>query len=497
MKCLLWISTLLALVAYICGPVGDPDLWWHIVVGDWILAHGRLPVQDHWNLFGRGEAWMAYSWSNEIVYALVDRLAGVEGLYFAKLFLSVALALSLGFVYSKVSKSWFLGLCLALFAFASTHGHLTLRPQTFTWILFIWLLYLAHLFSKNGLNWRVALFTFLTFCLWANTHITTALGLIALAFFIAFERQSLREKLLLLLIAVLGTFLTPYFGAEWIVFFTKSSHPLAFSSIAEFKPANILQFSTGFLVLSTAFLVSLYVQERRAFSTMHLALTLCFVGASLAVIKFLPLAVLLICFLIALAWGKCREAGRDFGNLEEGVCRLEKLIDRFPREGLCFVLLVLAFLYARHTAQTPLAESHVPSHAMDFFIEQKLPHPLLNDFGRGGYIMYRLSDDEGNLKYPVPIDGRTNVTPEEVFEKFQRSFFGHFGWQEFIDLVDPKTILWPLESPLSPLLLSTGNWCVVYASGSVDYGFGLFVNRDYGMQRELCIPFPPGEGESS
>lgn len=76
MKTLLWIVIALAAGLYICGPVVDPDLWWHITIGRWIIAHRDVPVVDHWTLFGQGEVWRAYSWMIEILFALVDRVGG-------------------------------------------------------------------------------------------------------------------------------------------------------------------------------------------------------------------------------------------------------------------------------------------------------------------------------------------------------------------------------------------------------------------------------------
>ena len=48
--------------------------------------------------------------------------------------------------------------------------------------------------------------------------------------------------------ALLGTLVTPYFGAEWIVFFSKTSHPLLHSEIIEFGPATILDAPVGMLL---------------------------------------------------------------------------------------------------------------------------------------------------------------------------------------------------------------------------------------------------------
>lgn len=43
------------------SPIEDPDLFWHIVIGRWILDHGAVPQVEHWNYFGLGQTFRAYS----------------------------------------------------------------------------------------------------------------------------------------------------------------------------------------------------------------------------------------------------------------------------------------------------------------------------------------------------------------------------------------------------------------------------------------------------
>src|SRR5580658_4132087 len=42
--------------------ISDPDIWWHLRTGDWILAHRAVPFTDPFSSFGMGKPWGAYSW---------------------------------------------------------------------------------------------------------------------------------------------------------------------------------------------------------------------------------------------------------------------------------------------------------------------------------------------------------------------------------------------------------------------------------------------------
>ena len=72
MRIVLWLSALIAVGLYIAGPLVDPDLWWHITAGRWMIAHGEVPTVDYWNMFGVGKPWRAYSWSVEVIFAAVE-----------------------------------------------------------------------------------------------------------------------------------------------------------------------------------------------------------------------------------------------------------------------------------------------------------------------------------------------------------------------------------------------------------------------------------------
>ena len=52
---------LLAGTSHCFYPIEDPDLFWHIVIGRWILDHGAVPQVEYWNYFGLGQTFRAYS----------------------------------------------------------------------------------------------------------------------------------------------------------------------------------------------------------------------------------------------------------------------------------------------------------------------------------------------------------------------------------------------------------------------------------------------------
>src|SRR5258708_18535963 len=60
--------------------VVDPDVWWHIKVGQDILRTHHWPNTDPYSFTALGNPWIAYEWLGEIVLALVYRAGGVVSL---------------------------------------------------------------------------------------------------------------------------------------------------------------------------------------------------------------------------------------------------------------------------------------------------------------------------------------------------------------------------------------------------------------------------------
>ena len=472
MNILLWVSVSLALGFYICQPIMDPDLWWHITVGRWILDNGHAPFTEHWNLFAVGKPWVAYSWSNEIVYAFTELNYGVKGLAVLKLALGALLSISLCWTLSKVAKDWFFGAILGVFATAACHNHFVLRPQTFVWVLFAYLLYYLTIAKRESWDKRKLIVLFVIFSIWANTHITTAIGIATLVLW-DMEKISIKQIAVPLIVAIAGTLATPYFGKEWLIFFGKTSHPLQHGAIAEFGSASILQFATGFLFMAVTALL-LFVHEKPGWiKPGRVAILTILTVASLGVIKFLPMAVIALCFALADYWAEAGSHKKALGAFAEGMVKFNEFAMSIPKQGLTFVFMAIAIVNVVDVIKEPLDYSRVPKGAVDFIEEKELKHPILNDFGRGGYLMYRLSDNRGQPKELVSIDGRTNVVPEDVMKKFMNAFSGKASWREYFDLVKPETVLWRNDSPLLAILENGDEWCRVYKDGTDEMGFSV------------------------
>jgi hypothetical protein len=500
MRSVLWVCATIVVGLYICGPLQDPDLWWHLTVGRWILAHGKVPTEDLWGLFSAGQPWRAYSWSTEVLFALADRAGGMHGLLTLKMLLGVLLAGSLSAVFSLISRNWFLGLLLGVFVTAGCYNHFTLRPQSLVWVWFAFVLLIANTIDTKGLTWRRGAALAATMMLWANTHLTSALGVVAAAAWVFripetvsaragrhAAVQIVRLPVTLGAIAFLGTLLTPYLGGEWLTLFSKTSHPSEFNAVAEFQPATVMQFPTAFLMLGAMLLVLVWSSSSRPPALGAAFAWVGFILAGLAVVKFIPFALILTGALIARGFAELKaetvSINPKLKNLTEGIERLYGALDRVPREGFAFLLLCIAFVSGFQLWKSPVAYEVVPESAVDFIEEKGLPFPIANIFGHGGYLIYRFSDERGMPRQRVAIDGRTNLISREYWQDYIAAMRAKRSWEKYFDRIKPGTLLWRDDSPLPSVLIAAGQWCQVHESGSPRARISVWIPRELFVER--------------
>ena len=81
----------------------DPDMWWHIKVGQDILRTGHWPVVDAYSWTAAGTPWIAYEWLGELPLALVQRIGGRFGGVVALDFFLIALSSIISIFARRVS----------------------------------------------------------------------------------------------------------------------------------------------------------------------------------------------------------------------------------------------------------------------------------------------------------------------------------------------------------------------------------------------------------
>ena len=61
------------------GLLNDPDTYWQITVGQWILDHHAVPHTDVYTFTMYGQPWISTQWLAQVLYAIAYGVAGWTG----------------------------------------------------------------------------------------------------------------------------------------------------------------------------------------------------------------------------------------------------------------------------------------------------------------------------------------------------------------------------------------------------------------------------------
>lgn len=176
-------------------PVMNPDVYWHLSAGKYILSNWAIPSTDFLSWTEYGAPWTDFEWLPQAAYQFLYSRLGMTGLFLLKLAaLAPTLLIFRKFLalYSLEAEAfWTLPLWgLALLPNAD------LRPENFSVLFFTAELYLLEKMRVKGaagvrpgvLYGAAAAF----FALWANLHAGFLYGLLLIVFYAAGEAAQAR-----------------------------------------------------------------------------------------------------------------------------------------------------------------------------------------------------------------------------------------------------------------------------------------------------------------
>src|SRR5215472_9949437 len=115
--------------------LGDCDTGWHIRTGQWILANHAVPVRDIFSFSKPGQAWFAWEWLSEIIFAKLYSHGGLATLaLFAILLLAITFTILFRLVRRKSNAV--VAIVVTILAASASSIHWLARPHLFT-LLFL------------------------------------------------------------------------------------------------------------------------------------------------------------------------------------------------------------------------------------------------------------------------------------------------------------------------------------------------------------------------
>ena len=162
------------------GFLSDPDIYWHITTGKWMLTERAFPREDIFSHTVHGRPWVNMEWLAQVILSWTYDWLGWRGLV---LLCGLVIALTFTLLYELLARELratvALGAAAVSFLFASLH--FPARPHLLTLpIIVVWTAFLARASEEDR---RPSLWLLPLMVLWANLHGGFTLGLLLAAGF--------------------------------------------------------------------------------------------------------------------------------------------------------------------------------------------------------------------------------------------------------------------------------------------------------------------------
>lgn len=158
--------------------LNDPDTYWHIAVGQWILDHGALPRVDIYSFTRAGEPWISTSWLAQVLFAKAYDWAGWSGpVVLTALAGAATFALLACYLGARIGEKY--ALLAAVAALTLSASHLLARPHVL--VLPVMLAFVQGLLAASDARKAPPVLLLPLLALWANLHGSFVLGLALIA----------------------------------------------------------------------------------------------------------------------------------------------------------------------------------------------------------------------------------------------------------------------------------------------------------------------------
>jgi len=432
----------------------DPDIWWHIRTGQWIIQHRSVPYNDFFSTYGMGKSWFAYSWLFEVlIYGLFSRF-GLIGLVIYVYTLMLGISAAFYALVRKFEPRLAQSIILAAAGVLALTHMRTPRAWLFT-ILFFAIELNILVSVRRSRNYRHLFYLAPLFALWANLHIQFVYGLfvLGLAALDAPVNHLLRrqtpgeaegdrplpvDKMVMVIVAsLIATLLNPYHFRIYAVVLDTARQSGLYQLISELSAMDFRS-PPDWLVLLLTLGAAFGLGRRRDLSSFWFLLLSAAVLISFRSKRDIWLVTTVAITIIALTRPVIETTVDD--RISKGQVAAV-ILASIAMLGLT----ILTNRVSNSTLEKSIEEEY-PVAAASFIEQHRFPGPLYNHFNWGGYLIWRLP----NL--PVSIDGRSNVHDAARIRHSAEGWNGKQDWALDPELTAARIVIADKHFALTQLL---------------------------------------------
>jgi hypothetical protein len=467
-------------LSFLQAGVDNHDFWWHLATGKYIVETGSLPQHDpfsyttHDTPSDRKSILLKGYWLAQIVFFEVYTMWDVRGIAVLRALLMLLFLLFVFLNVQKQTSSDFTALAFTIIVFLIAVPYSADRPQLFTFLIFSAVYYLLEDFRMKPSGRIFFLPALVTLA--ANMHPGYIVCILLLSlylfssgihYFVMKDREEgfkLGRLLTIWTLCFLSSLINP---ADWTVYKELLYLDRNTRGIIEFMPTFFLfarkltPINYPYILFLCLSLLSLY--HFRRIGPTRLVLLVVFSAMSFLSVRYLIFYVCVSAPIIAMTLvGLTRQRTLD---KQPGTAdaRQAFLSLAFCLAGILLVAHSLSGLAKRDLRADFFSPS--PKGAADFLATLPVKGAMLNDYGFGGYLIWRLYPDK-----KVFIDGR--MLENDVYNEYETAILTKKNqsqsWEDVIRKYDISYVVVPPLlhlghiTPLAEKMYDSREWVLIY-----------------------------------
>lgn len=441
----------------------DPDVLWHIRLGEWIWEHRSVPSTDIFSHTMHGSKWVSHEWlASLVIYLLFDTFSWSGPVASAAICFGLANGLLARYLFKHLEPAR--ALLIMFLVIGSLANHLLARPHVFAMpILAAWVIQIVDAADQGQ---RPPLWMAALMLLWANLHGSFVFGLgfaglFALEAIIAAEKpkrtQLTRQWSAFIGCAVLASLINPHHVNALLFPFQLKQMSYTLSVIAEWMPPNFQRFQFLEIWILGMLLVAMTLKIKISWARLTLLVLL--IHLALSHSRHLTLLAIISPLMLA------RPLAQAFGARNQTSNAVDAWFDRLrgvARPMIAIPAFISAFALAAVANPKPIVppESIMPKAALQFLASHPQSGQVLNSYGLGGVLIYQ--------GIPVFVDGRADLYGDKFLKNYVDTMASSADKLE--EMMNTYEISWVFINPKSPaahLLDLMPQWERLYADEHV------------------------------
>ncbi len=460
----------MALTAAFVTPVQDPDFWWHIRTGRWIVEHRALPSHDLFTYTVPGHAWTDHEYLTEVLMWLGYSATGTIGIA-----IGFGILTFVGFLLilaaSRPGRQPYvivgLGLALGAAAGGPIWGP---RAQMITFLIACLELYWlrGYLAGRS----RAIMWFPLVMALWANLHGGWVIGFAFLG--VAFVSEALKwladrsdlehrmrmQRLALVgVLSVLAVLATPHGLSLYLYPFQTQGSVAQQKLIVEWFSPDFHQIYLRPFEAMLFLLIAGFALRRP--SLYDMLLTLLVLGLALQSVRHIALFVAATTPILISTWSEVWRGVSARRGWRLGSSPTSRLMAGVTVLALGLIAaLVFSRIGGSLADEGSLTVQTYPVGAADWLAANPgVGTHMFNQYGFGGYLVYRLYPAESRRVF---VFGEAELMGDELLNSYEAVQSLHPDWQKILDKYGVDYVVDNKDAALSNVLRTQPAWKVAY-----------------------------------